>query len=121
MIASTHLVNSRQEIIIREMEDNAFVVNIVEKPYKLKVKSDDIAIFTKASEEIDKTIKTYSTTYGIKDKQDLLSMTLLHFATELARLQKELAQKDSDVIVISDEALKELKEIDGIISKLVQQ
>lgn len=102
------------------MEDNTFVVNIIDKPYKLKVGAEDMNIFGKAGEEIDKMVKVYSTRYGIKDKQDLLSMTLLHFATELTRLQ-EKTNETVGVSSIDEEVLKELTEIDNVISTLIQR
>lgn len=102
------------------MEGEVFVVNIIDKPYKLKVKSGDESVFKAAGDEIGNVIKTYSTSYGIKDKQDLLSMALLHFATELARMKEESVRRN-DINTLTDSALEELMELEQAVKELIER
>ncbi|MEI8203549.1 MAG: cell division protein ZapA [Bacteroidota bacterium] len=63
------------------MEELTISVNIADRIYKLTVKKEEEEIIRKATQLISNAVKNYSDMYSYKDKQDLLSMVVLQFAT----------------------------------------
>ncbi len=63
------------------MEELTISVNIADRIYKLTVKKEEEEIIRKATQLIGNAVKNYSDMYSYKDKQDLLSMVVLQFAT----------------------------------------
>jgi len=72
------------------MDELTITVNISERPYRLKIKREEEEIIRKAVKEIDQRIKEYSEHFAFNDKQDLLAMVLLHFASTSQKLESDL-------------------------------
>ena len=56
-------------------------INIADRVYPLKVDVAEEEIVRKAAKDINERIKTLTQNYEVRDKQDLLSMCVLHYAT----------------------------------------
>ena len=84
-------------------------VNIADRPYRLKIEAGEEENIRKAVKTINEKIKTYADTYAYKDRQDLLAMIALQFAT--IAVNYESVTKQSDYRIID-----RLTEIDGLLS-----
>lgn len=56
-------------------------VIIADRPYRLKIEKSQEEMVRKAANMINETMKELSGTYHYKDRQDLLAMAALQFAT----------------------------------------
>lgn len=77
------------------MSELAISLNISDRPYRLVIEKDHEELFRKATRLIEKRIKEYSTNYAYKDKQDLLAMVALEYATSFLQDEELLRQKES--------------------------
>lgn len=72
------------------MNELSISVTIADRQYRLTVKSEEEETVRKATKLIDKIINEYAVNYAFKDKQDLLAMASLHFATEAVNGESQL-------------------------------
>src|SRR3978361_648801 len=72
-------------------------INIADKVYPLKVNMEEEEIIRRAAKLINDRIKEYQENYAVRDKQDLLSMCVLHYATSTLKAEKKVAVEDTDV------------------------
>ena len=70
-------------------------INIAERIYPLKVDASEEEFVRKAAKEINEQIKQYQDRYAVKDKQDLLAMCLLQYATKSAKLDTGALVEDN--------------------------
>ena len=77
------------------MSELAISLNIADRPYRLVVEKDHEEFFRKATRLIEKRIREYSTNYAYKDKQDLLAMVALEYATSFLQDEELLKQQES--------------------------
>ncbi len=80
------------------MEELTITVNIAERPYRLTIKREEEETIRKAVKEIDMRIREYSEHFAFNDKQDLLSMVLLHYASTVQKLEGDLLSGQNMVI-----------------------
>lgn len=80
-------------------------LTVAERTYRLMIEKDHEELFRKAAKLIDKRIKDYSGSYAYKDKQDLLAMVALEYATSFLQDEQLLAEK-------GNEWIEKLSEID---------
>jgi cell division protein ZapA (FtsZ GTPase activity inhibitor) len=80
------------------MEELTITVNIAERPYRLKIKREEEEIIRQAVKELDLRLKEYSEHFAFNDKQDLLAMVLLHFASTAQKLESDLSSGEKMVI-----------------------
>jgi cell division protein ZapA (FtsZ GTPase activity inhibitor) len=80
------------------MDELTITVNIADRPYRLKIKREEEEIIRKAVKEIDQRIKEYSEHFAFNDKQDLLAMVLLHFASTAQKLESDLTTGENMVM-----------------------
>ena len=80
------------------MGELTITVNIADRPYRLKIQAEEEEFIRKASKLINEKIKEYSDLYAFNDRQDLLSMVVLHFATSTLNVEKEKGSNESLVI-----------------------
>jgi cell division protein ZapA len=78
-------------------------VSIAGRVYPLNILRKDEAGIRAAAVEIDRRIKEYSTNYAVEDKQDLLAMCALQFASQL--------EKNRSRAFMDDEARKKLENL----------
>jgi len=91
------------------MSELGISLNIADRPYRLVVEKDHEELFRKATQLIEKRIKEYSTNYAYKDKQDLLAMVALEYATRFLQ--------DEDLLQLKEKQWKEkLAEVDQVLS-----
>ncbi|MEI7489944.1 MAG: cell division protein ZapA [Bacteroidota bacterium] len=76
------------------MNELAISLNIADRPYRLAVEKDHEELFRKATRLIEKRIKDYSVNYAYKDKQDLLAMVALEYATSFLQDEELLKQQE---------------------------
>lgn len=63
-------------------------MNIADRYYPLTVTPEQEEIVRQAARLINDKIKLFQQQFDVRDKQDMLSMTVLELATELITLQK---------------------------------
>ncbi|MBN1199646.1 MAG: cell division protein ZapA [Bacteroidales bacterium] len=63
------------------MSELTISVKIADRSYKLVIAKEHELLFTQAATLIEKRMKDYSGSYAYKDKQDLLAMVALEYAT----------------------------------------
>ncbi len=68
------------------MKDLSIKVTIANRVYPLTVKQEEEEAIRLASKAINEMIKDYEQNYAVKDKQDLLAMCALQFATQSIEL-----------------------------------
>ena len=80
------------------MEELTITVNIADRPYRLKIKRDEEEIIRKAVKEIELRIREYSEHFAFNDKQDLMAMVLLHYASTAQKLESDLTSGEHMVL-----------------------
>ena len=70
-------------------------VSIANRNYPLRITGEEQEKVTRAAENINKRIKDFEDNYAVKDKQDLLAMCSLQFASEAMGHGKK-GQKQQD-------------------------
>ena len=63
------------------MNELSISLHIADRSYRLAIDKEHEELFRKAAKLIDKRMKDYSSSYAYKDKQDLLAMVALEYAT----------------------------------------
>jgi cell division protein ZapA len=92
------------------MNELSISLPIADRSYRLAIDKEHEELFRKAAKLIDKRIKDYSGSYAYKDKQDLLAMVALEYAT--GYLQNDQLLSDNETqwktkLVDMDRALDE--------------
>jgi cell division protein ZapA len=77
------------------MSELTISLSIADRSYKLVIEKDHEELFRRAAKLIDKRIKDYSVSYAYKDKQDLLAMVALEYATAFLREELVISEKES--------------------------
>lgn len=54
-------------------------------------------IIRRAAKLINDRIKDYQENYAVRDKQDLLSMCVLHYATSALKADKKISVEDTEI------------------------
>ncbi|TFF34954.1 cell division protein ZapA [Mucilaginibacter psychrotolerans] len=79
------------------MGEISIKINIADRVYPLKVNMEEEEIIRRAAKLINDRIKEYQENYAVRDKQDLLSMCVLHYATSALKADKKVTSDDSEV------------------------
>ena len=94
------------------MSELTISIVIADRPYKLVIGQEHEILFKQAAELIGKRMKDYSGSYAYKDKQDLLAMVALEYATNylqdehvLSHQEKSHEQKLADIDALLTEYL----------------
>jgi len=88
-------------------------VTIAGRPYRLTVSRKEEENIRKAVKNIDGQISHYAGNYRYSDKQDLLAMVALHFATVANNVQHEAA-------FISNSLTPTLTDMDSILTEALK-
>jgi len=67
-------------------------VTIADRPYKLVIEQEHEVLFKQAAGLIERRMKDYSGSYAYKDKQDLLAMVALEYATNFLQDEHVLSE-----------------------------
>lgn len=94
------------------MKDLSIKVSIAGRIYPLTVQLEEEENIRKAVKAIDEMVRDYEQNYAVKDKQDLLAMCALQYATQVL----ELSDKTDSI----DKGLNaKLKVLNDIISEVL--
>ena len=78
------------------MSELTISVKIADRPYKLVIAAEHEVLFKQAAELIGRMMKDYSGSYAYKDKQDLLAMVALEYATNYLQDEHMLSEQGED-------------------------
>jgi cell division protein ZapA (FtsZ GTPase activity inhibitor) len=79
------------------MGEISIKINIADRVYPLKVEMEEEELIRRAAKLINDRIKEYQDNYAVKDKQDLLSMSVLHYATASLKAERKVTVEDTTV------------------------
>jgi cell division protein ZapA (FtsZ GTPase activity inhibitor) len=79
------------------MGEISIKINIADRVYPLKVNMEEEEIIRRAAKLINDRIKEFQENYAVRDKQELLSMCVLHYATASLKSEKKVSVEDADV------------------------
>ena len=79
------------------MGEISIKITISDRIYPLKVNMEEEEIVRRAAKMINERIKDYQDNYAVRDKQDLLSMAVLHYATAVLRTENKVQNQDTAV------------------------
>ncbi len=91
------------------MGEISIKITISDRIYPLKVNMEEEEIVRRAAKIINERIKEYQENYAVRDKQDLLSMAVLHYATAVLRAENTVQSQDSQIS-------EKVDELDGLLS-----
>ena len=83
-------------------------ISIADRVYPLTVDPSQEEGLRTASKKIDKMIKQFEENYAVRDKQDVLAMCALQFASQVE-------QKQLDKSIDGTEALEKLKKLNDLL------
>jgi cell division protein ZapA (FtsZ GTPase activity inhibitor) len=78
------------------MNELSISLPIADRSYRLAIDKGHEELFRKAAKLIDKRMKDYSGSYAYKDKQDLLAMVALEYATGYLQNDQLLSDNESE-------------------------
>ena len=88
---------------LAHMGEISIKINIADRVYPLRVKMEEEEVIRKAAKLINDRIKEYQEGYAVRDKQDLLSMCVLHYATATINAERNAS---NDHAKITDQVYK---------------
>ncbi|HLT41847.1 MAG TPA: cell division protein ZapA [Sphingobacteriaceae bacterium] len=94
------------------MGEISIKINIADRIYPLRIAIEEEEIIRRAAKLINDRIKEFQDNYAVKDKQDLLSMAVLHYAT--ATLKSEHNARDED-----KEVTEKVHQLDQLLSSFI--
>jgi cell division protein ZapA len=77
-------------------------LNIAGRNYPLKVNKEDVAKLNEAERMINAKLDLYEKSFSVKDKQDLLAMCIINFATEINRNQNDIKEFENIALQVKD-------------------
>ena len=77
------------------MDELSISVPVAERTYRLAIEKEHEELFRKAAKLIDNSIRDYSASYAYKDKQDLLAMVALEYATSYLQNEQLLSDQET--------------------------
>lgn len=72
-------------------------VQIANKSYPLKVKEDQVEVLQEAAKKVAEQLKTYQTSFNLKEPQDILAMCALQQAAELLTASSNREKKELEL------------------------
>ena len=94
------------------MDKLSIKLNIANRFYPMKIERSSEEMIRNAVKKIDNRLKLYEDNYEIKDKQDLLAMCLIEYASKLEKINQNNFISDdgiSEKLSNLDELLSEFK------------
>ncbi len=95
------------------MDELTISVKIADRPYRLTIKKDEEEIIRKAAKLLNEKVKEFGENYAYNDKQDLLSMVAILFATKAISLEDQVKGKDNKLV-------NKLAEIEKVLSERIK-
>jgi cell division protein ZapA len=78
-------------------------VSIANRTYPLRITKDEEEKVTQAAQSVNKCIKEFEDSYAVKDKQDLLAMCSLQFASEAMGHHKKGPKQQDNSQQVNDQ------------------
>jgi len=94
-------------------EELPITITIAGRPYRLTIARDEEEIVRKAAKNIEAQISHYGGNYKYSDKQDLLAMVALHFATSAVN-------NENEVSFVTKSLSPALTDLDKILTKVLE-
>ena len=79
------------------MGEISIKINIADRVYPLRINMEEEEIVRRAAKLINDRIKEFQENYAVRDKQDLLSMCVLHYATTTLKAEQKGMNEDTEV------------------------
>ena len=79
------------------MDKLSIKLNIANRFYPMKIERSSEEIIRNSVKKIDDRLKFYEENYAIKDKQDLLAMCLIEYASKLEKINKNKFISDDGI------------------------
>ncbi len=89
-------------------------ISIADRIYPLTVNPSQEEGMRSASKKIETMIKQFEESYAVRDKQDVLAMCALQFASQLEQKKLDISNDDSSTV-------QKLKEINDILNKYLDK
>ena len=86
------------------MGEISIKINIADRVYPLRVETEEEEVIRYAAKLINEKIKELLDNYAVRDKQDLLSMCVLQYATGMIKAERNSQNRDSGL----DDTIHEL-------------
>lgn len=83
---------------MQDLKEISIRVQIADRQYPLKANAHEEEYLRKAAKLINEKLMGYSKSFSLKDKQDLLSMVCLEFATDALTANHTIENTDEDLI-----------------------
>jgi len=96
------------------MGELSIKVNIADRIYPLRVEVEEEELVRSAAKNINEKIRIFQENYAVKDKQDLLSMAILQYATDVLKAERISAKEDNAFS-------EKIKSIDKVLSDYLLQ
>lgn len=80
-----------------KMGEISIKINIADRIYPLRITTEEEEIIRRAAKLINDRMKEFQENYAVRDKQDLLSMCVLHYATATLKAEDASKNEDKDV------------------------
>ncbi|AYN05032.1 MULTISPECIES: cell division protein ZapA [unclassified Flavobacterium] len=88
-------------------------ISIADRVYPLTVDLSQEEGLRSASKKIDVMIKQFEENYAVRDKQDVLAMCALQFASQVE-------QKQIDKVIDSDETIERIKRLNTLLDQYLE-
>ncbi|MFD1768897.1 cell division protein ZapA [Sphingobacterium suaedae] len=79
------------------MGEISIKINIADRVYPLRVETAEEEIIRHAAKLVNERIKELQENYAVRDKQDLLSMCVLQYATGMIKAERSAQQHEEGV------------------------
>ena len=89
-------------------------ISIADRVYPLTVELSQEGGLRSASKKIDVMIKQFEENYAVRDKQDVLAMCALQFASQVE-------QKNIDNAINGDETIERIKKINAVLDQYLDK
>lgn len=89
-------------------------ISIADRVYPLTIEETQEEALRSASKKIDMMIKQFEQSYAVRDKQDVLAMCALQFASQVEQKQLDVSQNH-------DSSFDRLKNLDKKLSELLSK
>ncbi|MBN1340559.1 MAG: cell division protein ZapA, partial [Bacteroidales bacterium] len=76
------------------MDDFTITVSIADRSYRIKIQRDKEELIRYAAKSVNTSVQKYAENYAYSDKQDLLALTALEFASGLKGKESEFAEQE---------------------------
>ena len=76
------------------MGEISIKINIADRVYPLRVTAEEEEVIRHAAKLINEKMKELQENYAVRDKQDLLSMCVLQYATGMIKAERNAQQQD---------------------------